>query len=385
MVNRFKLLLGQVVNLPYRYNTLFSFLMIFVESYQATLMSTIDQFDDLMQYTPFKEPKSEIISQVGETLRFYIRSKEVINPKFFQVTPTVRNNLTFRTYVEAQYEELGERQAFYEVKAFRMLGNAYTNLMEGDDYELASLLTSEVVEIGRLALELNQGQLVREIIIRFNTFFRFAIKHAIRKNDPRNLHNLSFYYGNLLIAFVDYSETELVQQGYFYFRLYRSEVYKNTSTNPALHFIGDALTAELKRVSIFVSEKGWDEADQEALLSEILLLDNPGSAVARELEPSTQRGVRMLQIGLALHYLKHDQQRLAEIVIDDVLDDLELYGETAFSTMVDDILNELRYSQPAFWEDSDRGNTNIYYSPDTDYIDPFKTLLDQHLQVRSKR
>lgn len=101
--------------------------------------------------------------------------------------------------------------------------------------------------------------------------------------------------------------------------------------------------------------------------------------------PTGQHGVRMLQIGLALHYLKHGQQRLVEIVIEDVLEDLALYDDAAFLKMLDDILEQLRYSRPTFWEDTDRGNTNIYYSPDTDYIDPLKTLLDQHFRARAKR
>ncbi len=99
---------------------------------------------------------------------------------------------------------------------------------------------------------------------------------------------------------------------------------------------------------------------------------------------ATGHTLRKLQIGLALHYLKHDQQRLAAIVIEDILDDLDAGDEAIFSRMLDDILNQLRYSQPTFWEDTDRGNADIYYSPDTAYINSFKDLLDQHLQARSK-
>jgi hypothetical protein len=265
-----------------------------------------------------------------------------------------------------------------------MLGNAYTHLMESNDYELASLLTSEVVEVERLALELKQDELVKEIIIRFNTFFRFAIKHAIRNNDPRNLYNLSFYYGNLLMAFVDYGEVALVEQGYFYFRWYRNEIYRHAASNSTLHFIGDALTAELKRVSILVSEKGWDESEQEVLLSEILLLDNPTDSTHSDPSFFERDGVRMLQIGLALHYLKSGQNRLAEEIVVDVLSDLELYDEPTFVRILDKMLHQLRHSQPTFWEDTDRGNTNIYYSPDTDYIDTFNAMIDQHLKARLK-
>ena len=49
-----------------------------------------------------------------------------------------------------------------------------------------------------LALELNQENLITDINIRFNTFMRFAIKHAVRNNEPRNLYNLAFHYSALL-------------------------------------------------------------------------------------------------------------------------------------------------------------------------------------------
>ena len=151
-----------------------------IEHYQHQLMSTIDQFDDLLEYISFKEAQTEIIRRVGDTVRVYMMNKGSYNSKFFTATDTIRNNPTFRTYVEHQYKDIEDRKTFYEVKSFKMMGNAYIRKMENGEYELASLIANEISSVGLLALELEQDSLITDVNIRFNTFMRFAIKHAVR-------------------------------------------------------------------------------------------------------------------------------------------------------------------------------------------------------------
>ena len=79
-----------------------------IEHYQYQLMSTIDQFDDLLEYISFKEAQTEIIHRVGDTVKVYMKNKNSIDPKFYTSTNTIRNNPTFRTYVDHQYKELEE-------------------------------------------------------------------------------------------------------------------------------------------------------------------------------------------------------------------------------------------------------------------------------------
>ena len=84
----------------------------------------------------------------------------------------------------------------------------------------ASLIASEISSVGLLALELKQESLITDINIRFNTFMRFAIKHAVKNNEPRNLYNLAFHYSALLKGYVDHNKIDLLKQGYFYFKFY---------------------------------------------------------------------------------------------------------------------------------------------------------------------
>ena len=356
-----------------------------IEHYQHQLMSTIDQFDDLLEYISFKEAQTEIIRRVGDTVRVYMMHKESYNSKFFTATDTIRNNPTFRTYVEHQYKDIEDRKTFYEVKSFKMMGNAYIRKMENGEYELASLIANEISSIGLLALELKQDNLITDINIRFNTFMRFAIKHAVRNNEPRNLYNLAFHYSTLLQGYVDKNKIDLLKMGYFYFKFYSNEIYKQAANNPSLYFIVDVLTTELKKISIFISEKNWDLELQEHLLKEILQLDNPPDYPKDDLDQSVNNGVRVLQIGLALHYIKIENFDFAETIVADVLDDLAYFDNQTYLNLMEGLYNRIKFSGPTFWEDTDRGNTNIYYSPDSDKIDDFKKMLSKQMKKRIEK
>ena len=356
-----------------------------IEHYQHQLMSTIDQFDDLLEYISFKEAQTEIIRRVGDTVRVYMINKNSYNSKFFTATNTIRNNPTFRTYVEHQYKDIEDRKTFYEVKSFKMMGNAYIRKMENGEYELASLIANEISSVGLLALELKQDNLITDINIRFNTFMRFAIKHAVRNNEPRNLYNLAFHYSTLLQGYVDKNKIDLLKMGYFYFKFYSNEIYKQAANNPSLYFIVDVLTTELKKISIFISEKNWDLELQEHLLKEILQLDNPPDYPKDDLDQSVNNGVRILQIGLALHYIKIENFDFAETIVADVLDDLAYFDNQTYLSLMEGLYNRIKFSGPTFWEDTDRGNTNIYYSPDSDKIDDFKKMLSKQMKKRIEK
>ena len=356
-----------------------------IEHYQYQLMSTIDQFDDLLEYISFKEAQTEIIRSVGDTVKEYMRNKTSYDLRFFSATGTIRNNPTFRTYIEHQYKDIEDRKTFYEVKAFKMMGNAYIRKMENGEYELASLIASEISSVGILALELKQDDLIIDINIRFNTFMRFAIKHAVRNNEPRNLYNLAFHYSTLLQGYVDYNKIDLLKQGYFYFKFYSNEIYKQAANNPSLYFIVDVLTTELKKISILISEKEWDIELQEHLLKEILQLDNPPDYPKDDLDQSVNNGVRVLQIGLALHYIKIENFDFAETIVSDVLDNLAFFDNQTYLNLMEGLYNRIKFSGPTFWEDTDRGNTNIYFSPDSDKIDDFKKILSKQMKKRLEK
>ena len=117
-------------------------------------------------------------------------------------------------------------------------------------------------------------------------------------------------------------------------------------------------------------------------MKEILQLDNPPDYPKDDLDQSVNNGVRVLQIGLALHYIKIKKLDFAETIVSDVLDDLAYFDNQTYLNLMEGLYNRIRFSGPTFWEDTDRGNTNIYYSPDSDKIDDFKKILSNQMKDR---
>ncbi len=61
----------------------------------------------------------------------------------------------------------------------------------------------------------------------------------------------------------------------------------------------------------------------------------------------------------------------------DTMQDLKLFGESLFSKTMKTIFTRLEISGPKFWEDTDRGNLNIYYTPFQNQIKFFIKIQDE--------
>ena len=62
-------------------------------------------------------------------------------------------------------------------------------MIENDRYDIASLIPAELVDIGKTTIGVQSEVAMENVNIRFNTLFRFAIKHAYKNNERRNLYN----------------------------------------------------------------------------------------------------------------------------------------------------------------------------------------------------
>ena len=88
-------------------------------------------------------------------------------------------------------------------------------------------------------------------------------------------------------------------------------------------------------------------------------------------------GVRVLQVALALYYLRIGQQTFVDRIIDDILDDQHYLSESQLRHAVDATCERLRKTGPKFWEHTERGTANIYFTPDKQYIDLFLELCNK--------
>ncbi len=359
-----------------------------VEEYQKEIMGSLDQLDDLLAFTEFKETQTDIIREISEVIQLYIKHKSNFNEKFFNLTDIIRSNATFRTYTDIQYQEMSDSKTFYEVKTFRLLGSSYIKMITNDRFDIASLIPAEMVDIGVTCLKNNDDIILGHVNIRFNTLFRFAIKHAYKNNEPRNLYNLSFHYSNMIQEYIKADRVDMAKYCYDKFKFYANDIYKNAEANPGLYFVVDTLTFELRKCQVLIHEKGWSDEDQMDLLKMILQLDKPPGYSKDEVDKGIlggNNGTRRIQIGLALFYLSVKKSEFATAIAEDYLDDLAYFDEKTFKANVNTQCFLLSIFGPQFWEDTDRGTLNIYFAPEKDQIDPFKELLfslmDQRLEA----
>ncbi|MDP6488318.1 MAG: hypothetical protein QF825_08215 [SAR324 cluster bacterium] len=357
-----------------------------VEHQQYTIFEALNQLDDILEFSSFKELKADIVHDMSMTLQNYIRLKKNIAPAFFNVSPKVRTDISFKTMV-GQFGEMERNQSFYEQKCFRLLGNVYIRLLEHGEFDLSSMVAGEMETLGLAAIEEDNTELVDIIIIRFNTLLRFAIKHGVRNNEPRNLYNLGFYYGNFIKHLVEHNKIDHVKRCFMYLRIYGVEIFKHGSNSPAMYFIVDVIATEMKKVLEQIYHDGWDVEIQNGMLGEMLQVDSPPDFNKEDMARGVliNNGVRVLQFGLALFYQREGMNDFVERIAKDVLDDLEVLGEATFSQVIEMTSNRLLFSGPTFWEDTDRGNLNIYYTSDQDQIDTFKQRLYEFAQTQLKK
>jgi len=349
-----------------------------IEEYQKEIMGSLDQLDDLLAFTEFKETQTDIIGEISKIIQLYINEKVSFNEKFFMLTTTIKSNATFRTYTEMQYQEMAESRSFYEVKTFRLLGSAYIKMITNDRFDIASLIPAEMVDIGRTCLKVKDDIILGHVNIRFNTLFRFAIKHAYKNNEPRNLYNLAFHYSNMIQEYINADRVDMAKYCYDKFKFYANDIYKNAEKNPGLYFVVDTLTFELRKCQVLIHEKNWGDDDQLDLLKMILQLDKPPGYSKDEVDKGVlggNNGTRRIQIGLALFYLSVAKNEFAIAIAEDYLDDLAYFDEKTFKSIVNTQCFLLSIFGPQFWEDTDRGTLNIYFAPEKEQLDPFKELL----------
>ena len=354
-----------------------------VEEFQFNMFEAMNQLDDLLAYVSFKEPKADIIQNMSTTVQQYIHLKPSFNPAFFKVSAKIRSDISFKTMI-GQFGVMESNKTFFEQKCFRLLINIYIKFMEEGQSDLASLCVAEMSTIGQTAVEIEDDHLVEVIVVFFNTLLRHGIKHGSRHNEPRNLYNAAFHYGNFVQSLIEHKEIDLVQRCFQYFRMYGQEIFRLARTSPSLNFIVHVFATEMRKGLVQVHKDQWTMEMQTKLLNELLQVDLPPELNKDDLDRGTlmNNGVRWVQMGLALFYMKEWVDDFVLRIIRDVLDDLDVLGEEVFCRMIEFSCFILSISSPTFWEDTDRGNLNIYFTPEKDQIDLFKKRIYAEMQEK---
>ena len=350
-----------------------------VASYQHRLFESLNQMDDLLEYVSFKEPKGDVINKMGETIRSYIKIKDQINPTFFKISGSIRNDVSFKT-MTGQFDDIEKERTFYEQKGYRLFGNAYLKLIDKDFFDLASLCASELASCGKATIEQKDDPLINATIIRFNTFLRFGIKHGLRNGEARNLYNAIFHYSEFINNMVNSRFLQHTKKSFFYLKIYVSEIYRHSLKEPSFAFLVDVFTWEMKKILVQVSKNELPISLQEELLDIFLQIDNlAGYDQDIAHKRRFNQNIRLFHIAMALYYLRVDKKSLVEAIIEDILEDHQYIGGEDLGQDIIGICKRLETSSPTFWEDTDRGNSNLYFSEDKEFLPNFINMFNEHL------
>ncbi len=351
---------------------------------QYQLFEGLNQLIDLLVYVPFKEPKAQVIEGIGALLRHYVQLKPKIPDSFFKVDERIHDDISFRT-MKSLMAEVEKTRTFYEQKSVRLIGNVYNVFLDTGEFDLSTLCVEQLSQVGKTAITCDDQELIDVITVRLNTHFRFALKHGQHHNEPRNLYNLVFHYGQFIGYLMEYQQVDRIKTCIGYFVFYGQQCFNVIQRAKSLAFILDVLAFEMQKLMLKIYQEKWDRELQEEMLQKFLVFDN-----FQDMDKnfavqffSQNHGIRLLHIGLALFYLNQQEDEFAEKIAKDTVQDMDLMGATLFNKTMTTIYARLKFSGPTFWEDTDRGNLNIYYTPYQDEISSFKKI-QQELLLENK-
>jgi hypothetical protein len=337
------------------------------ESNHKIIFETVNQLHDLLQYVQFKEPKGDIINRLGNSARLYLKLKSRFPAGYFKLNNQIRNDISFRTLTEKYAQIEGER-TFYEQKILKVMGTTYLHLINEGHYELASLCGNELLEIGKAASNAKDKYAVDAVIIHFNTFMRYGINQGIRDREIRNIYNIIFHYSELVDVFIDRREEERILQCCNYLSIYGNEAVKISQSEPLFSFLVDIISWELKKMLVLLHEKKFSRQLQKSVLGK---LTNLRSGESQPFKHVKDGGVRLIQIALSLYYLDKDEIEFNEAVMESIIRDLNGMSIKEARNIILNDCSRLDDEKEDFWEETDQGNRNIFYSREKKELQKF--------------
>ena len=343
------------------------------EKMQFQILDTINQLDDQLGYVQFKEPKSQIISSMSDLLQYYLHNKKSIQPEFFKISESIKKDISFRTLSE-KFDQIQENGTFFEHKIFRIYSGIYHHLIEEGHHDLASQCANELTRIGYAAAKTNNRVVLELVLMQFNTFLRFGIKYARQAKDIRNVYNCVFHYTQLVLFLIKSREEQFIVRACEYLTYYGKEIYKLSFTENHFIFLIDSFASEIQRILIFIHKEGYDKELQLRILK-IYATIEPEIEKDADLERVRNNDSRSIKIALILFYINRQENDFIEQLIDDIIDDLKYFGATETLSIIKKDCKFLMSNRSTFWEYTDRGDKNIYYTPHKEHIGEFFKLF----------
>ena len=349
-----------------------------VREIHSDLFETINQLHDLLQYIEFKEPKADIIHRLGKSLRYYLGQKKRLPADFFRLSDAVKNDISFRTLGE-KYGQIETEKTFYEQKVLRVLGTSYLLLIKDNHYDLASLCGNELYACGRTANDVKDEHAVDTVIIYFNTFLRFGINHGLKTREIRNVYNTIYHYSQLVHLFIDKREEKRVVQCCMYFTFYANEVGKLVASEPWFVFLIESFAIELKKTLMSLHLNDFSREQQVVILRMFNDL-NIGKKTGLHEPWIHNSGLRLIQISLCLFYMNRQEYKFMEMTVASIVKDLRTLTRNQITQIITQDCDRIRAEREDFWEETDQGSRNIYYSPHKAELGAFHDYVSEKIE-----
>jgi hypothetical protein len=342
-----------------------------VDSMKRILFETINQMHDLLQYTQFKEPKGDVIHRMGKSLRLYLKRKKNFTEDYFKLTTDLKEDISFRS-LSNKYPQIEADRTFYEHKVLRVLGITYLHLIQSSHYDLASLCGSELHETGKVAAQMEDRPVVDAVIYHFNTFLRFGINQGLKSKEIRNVYNTLFHYSEFVQVFVSRRDEQRLLQCSRHFVFYANEVAGLAHAEPLFIFLIEAFSWELKKILVAVYSRQFPRDFQHTLLN---LFTDVRRRKGIPPQLSSHGSERLIQLALALYYFDKGDVEFMEFVIAGIMESLSDMDPTDARELIAAECDRLGDQSEQFWEETDQGNRNIFFSADTGQLAGFQQYM----------
>ena len=354
-----------------------------LENIQFQLLDKINQLDDQHGFVKFKEPKSQIASSLGELLRFFLEHKHKIHSDFYQITEAIQRDISFRTLSD-KFEQIENDHTFFEHKILRVYSGLYGHLIDEGHHDLASQCANELTKVGEVAAKTNNAVMLELVLMQFNTFLRFGIKYANQTKDIRNVYNCVFHYTKLILFFVETRQEKYIIRACEYLTYYGKEIYKLSFTENHFIFLIDSFASEIQSILIAVHKADYDK-DLQLRILKIYATIEPEIEKDVQLDRVRNNTARSIKIALILFYINRQENTFIKQLIEDIIDDLKYFSSKEMFELIKKDCSFLISNRSTFWEYTDRGDKNIYYTPYKDHIREFlKHFVHHYKRLKHK-
>ncbi len=344
------------------------------------IFETINQLQDLLQYVQFKEPKAEILNKFGKSLRFYIERKRLFNERYFILSYSVQSDISFKTLVD-KFQTIEKGKIFYEQKVLNAFTSSYHLLIQESLFDLASLCGNELYETGKTAIDADDEAALDLIIVHFNTLIRFGMNQGLKTKEIRNVYNMIFHYTQLIHALINKRADDKIVQCCRYLNFYGNEIGKLSISEHVFIFLHDAIAIALKKILFSLYENGFSRPMQTSILKMFNELCSQEIVRMTNAKGMNYSNTRTIQFALCLFYLEKDERELIEITITFIIKDLKNLEPDVAERTINSTCDRISEEVESFWEETDQGNSNIFYSPHKSGIPELQKQLLAKLPV----